>query len=160
MRAGNRGLFLDLAGTLVKMDETRQLPIDQLGNVTVELLPGVREKLAPIRGSLIFVVTNQAGVKRGRLRLEQVEAALVELDRQLGDILSGWKICPHDDGDRCGCRKPAGGMMRELADTYGVDLGASTMVGDQEIDELAARAAGIGKFVYADEFFGWNDAGN
>jgi histidinol-phosphate phosphatase family protein len=159
MTTGNRGLFLDLAGTLVKMDETRQLPIDRLGNVSVELLTGVREKLAPIRDCLIFVVTNQAGVKRGRLRLEQVEAAIVEVDRQLGDILSGWKICPHDDSDRCGCRKPAGGMMQELAGTYGVDLAASTMVGDQEIDELAARAAGIGSFVCASEFFGWDDAG-
>ena len=159
MRTGNRGLFLDLVGTLVKMDETRQLPIDRLGNVSVELLPGVREKLAPIRDCLIFVVTNQAGVTRGRLRLEQVEAAIGEVDRQLGEILSGWKICPHDDSDRCGCRKPAGGMIRELADAYGVDLAVSMMVGDQEIDELAARAAGIGSFVYASEFFESDDAG-
>ncbi len=38
---------------------------------------------------------------------------------------------------------------------YGVDLAASTMVGDQEVDELAARSARVGKFVYAADFFGW-----
>ena len=43
---GNAALFLDLAGTLVKMDETRQLPLDSRGNITIELLPGVAEKLA------------------------------------------------------------------------------------------------------------------
>ncbi len=67
--AGNIALFFDLAGTLVAMDETRQLPIDAKGNITIKLMPGVREKLDPIRDHLMFVVTNQAGVKRGRFRL-------------------------------------------------------------------------------------------
>ena len=152
--AGNRGLFCDLVGTLVKMDETRQLPLGSGGKVIIELLPGVAEKLGPIRDHLIFVVTNQAGIARGRLRMEQVEAGMTELDRQLGDILTGWQICPHDDADRCACRKPKGGIMTELAAIYGVDLAGSTMVGDQEIDAAAARAAGIGRFVWAADFFG------
>jgi phosphoglycolate phosphatase-like HAD superfamily hydrolase len=46
-------------------------------------------------------------------------------------------------------------MITLLASVHGVDLAASTMVGDQEIDALAARAAGVGKFVYAQDFFGW-----
>ena len=80
--AGNIALFCDLAGTLVAMDETRQLPVNAHGNITITLLPGVREKLAPMHDHLIFVVTNQAGIKRGRLRREKVEAAIAELDRQ------------------------------------------------------------------------------
>jgi D-glycero-D-manno-heptose 1,7-bisphosphate phosphatase len=153
---GNLGLFLDLAGTLVKMDETRQLPVDKAGNITIELLPGVAEKLGPIRDHLMFVVTNQAGIARGRLKLAKVEAALGELDRQLGDILSGWQICPHDDSAHCECRKPRGGMIIDLAEAYGVDLAGSTMVGDQEIDELAAKSAGVGRFIAAKDFFGWS----
>ncbi len=153
--AGNRGLFCDLAGTLVKMDDTRQLPLGPDGKIIVELLPGVVEKLCPIRDHLIFVVTNQAGIARGRLRIEQVEAAIAELDRQLGDILTGWQICPHDDPDHCACRKPKGGMLTELGATYGVDMAGSTMVGDQEVDAAAARAAGIGHFVFAHDFFVW-----
>jgi histidinol-phosphate phosphatase family protein len=153
--AGNIALFFDLAGTLVAMDETRQLPLDAQGNVTIKLLPGVREKLAPIHDHLMFVVTNQAGVKRGRFRLAQVEAAMAELDRQLGDILTGWQICPHDDAERCQCRKPKGGMIVELAEIHGVDLKGSTMVGDQDVDEQAARAGGVGRFIYAAEFFDW-----
>jgi len=153
---GNMGLFLDLAGTLVKMDETRQLPVDKAGNITIELMPGVAEKLGPIRDHLMFVVTNQAGIARGRLKLAKVEAALSDLDTRLGDILSGWQICPHDDSAGCECRKPRGGMILELAEAYGVDLAISTMVGDQEIDELAAKSAGVGKFISAKEFFGWS----
>ncbi len=153
--SGNRGLFLDLVGTLVRMDETRQLPLGRSGEILLELMPGVVEKLDPIRDHLIFVVSNQAGIKRGRLRAEAVEAAMRTLDERLGGILTGWQFCPHDDDDRCECRKPRGGMIRELAQMYGVDLPTSTMVGDQEIDAEAARAAGLGHFVYAKDFFGW-----
>jgi D-glycero-D-manno-heptose 1,7-bisphosphate phosphatase len=152
---GNRGLFLDLVGTLVAMDETRQLPLVD-GKIALRLLPGVAEKLAPIRDHLIFVVSNQAGIKRGRLTLDAVEDAMRELDGMLGEILTGWQICPHDDADRCECRKPKGGMITELAQMYGVDLAISTMVGDQEIDAAAATAAGVGRFVQAKDFFGWS----
>lgn len=153
--AGNMGLFCDLAGTLVKMDETRQLPIDARGNILIELLPRVKATLVPMRDHLIFVVTNQAGVKRGRFTLAQVEAAMAELDRQLDGILTAWQICPHDDADECECRKPKDGMITELAAVHGVDLKASTMVGDQEVDAAAARAAGVGTFAWARDFFGW-----
>jgi histidinol-phosphate phosphatase family protein len=152
---GNAALFFDLGGTLIKLNEQRSLPLDTAGKVIVELLPGVAAKLAPIHDHLFFVVTNQAGINRGWFPMEAVEAALAELDRQLGDILTAWQICPHTDDDRCECRKPKGGMITELAELYGVDLAASTMVGDQEVDELAARAARVGKFVYAADFFGW-----
>lgn len=153
--AGNRGLFCDLAGTLVRMDETRQLPLGPDGRIVIELMPGVAEKLAPIRDHLIFVVTNQAGIARGRLTMAQVEDAIAELDTILGGILSGWQICPHDDADQCACRKPKGGMLTELGATFGVDMAGSTMVGDQEVDAAAARAAGVGHFVWGHDFFAW-----
>ncbi|MGH7880521.1 MAG: HAD hydrolase-like protein, partial [Candidatus Binataceae bacterium] len=82
-----------------------------------------------------------------------VEAALSDLDCQLDGILTAWEICSHDDADNCACRKPKGGMISSLASIHGVDLAASTMVGDQEIDAQAAAAAGVGNFVYAAEFF-------
>ncbi|MGO9060706.1 MAG: HAD-IIIA family hydrolase [Candidatus Binataceae bacterium] len=151
--AGNIGLFCDLGGTLVKLDENRDLPADARGNVKLELLPGVADKLRPLRDNLIFIVTNQRGIKRGRFTREQVETAIAELDRQLGGILTAWEICPHGPEDGCGCRKPAPGMVQELAAVHGVDLAASTLVGDQDVDEQCARAAGVGRFVYAEEFF-------
>jgi histidinol-phosphate phosphatase family protein len=154
--AGNMGLFCDLGGTLIELDENRDLPADRHGNTIVKLLPAVAETLRPIRDHLIFIVTNQRGIKRGRFTREQVEAGIAELDRQLGGILTAWEICPHGPEDGCGCRKPAPGMVTELAATYGVDLAASTMVGDQEVDEQCARAAGVGRFVYASDFFKWS----
>jgi D-glycero-D-manno-heptose 1,7-bisphosphate phosphatase len=152
---GNAALFLDLVGTLVRFDDSRAVMRDARGNLIIELLPNVAEKLAPMRDHLILIVTNQAGIKRGWFTREQVEAGLRELDRRLGDIVTAWEVCPHDDADNCDCRKPRPGMVLELARMYGVDLKASTMVGDQAVDEQAAREAGVGRFIYAAEFFGW-----
>lgn len=152
--AGNIALFFDLTGTLVAMDDTLQLPLEN-GKVRVTLLANVREKIAPMRDHLIFVITNQSGIKRGRLTAAQVEDAIGELDHQLGDILTASRVCPHDDADGCNCRKPKGAMITDLAELYGVDLAGSTAIGDQEVDEQAARAAGVGKFLYAKDFFAW-----
>ncbi len=151
--AGNIGLFCDLGGTLVELDENRDLPADSRGNISIKLLPNVADTLRPLRDHLIFIVTNQRGIKRGRFTRQQVEAAIAETDRQLGGILTAWEICPHGPEDGCGCRKPAAGMVTELAQAYGVDLANSTMVGDQAVDEQCAKAAGVGRFVYAAEFF-------
>ena len=152
---GNAALFFDLGGTLVKLNESREIPLDRDGNIVIELLPYVSEKLRPMHDYLMFVVTNQAGITRGRLKAEKVEAALAQLDHQLGDILTGWQICPHTDDDNCECRKPKGGMITELAELYGVDLDSSTMIGDQEVDRQAGEAAGVAKFVFAEDFFSW-----
>ena len=72
--------------------------------------------------------------------MEQIEKAITDVDHRLGGILTGWQICPHDDADGCACRKPKPGMIKELAELYGVDLKISTMVGDQPVDEHASIA--------------------
>src|SRR6202046_205545 len=98
---GNAALFFDLGGTLVRLNESREIPLDPNGNIVIELLPNVAEKLRPMHDYLMFVVTNQAGITRGRLTAEEVEAALVQLDSQLGDILTGWQGGPHTDAHNC-----------------------------------------------------------
>src|SRR5260370_1652453 len=125
---GNAALFFDLGGTLVKLNETRSLPLDAKGNVIVELLPNVAEKLRPMHDHLMFVVTNQAGISRGWFKSEAVEAALKELDHKLGDILTPWLVCPHVDDDKCGCRNPKAALITDLAGFSDADLASSTQV--------------------------------
>ena len=147
-------LFCDLAGTLVRLDEQRELPLDSAGNIQLDLLPGVADKLRAVSRTMpIFIVTNQSAISRGRFTRVALEAALTELNRRLGYIVSGWKVCPHRDGDGCQCRKPAPGMVLKLAEEHSLDLASSTMVGDQEVDERCAKAAGVGRFYYAAAFF-------
>jgi D-glycero-D-manno-heptose 1,7-bisphosphate phosphatase len=51
-------------------------------------------------------------------------------------------VCPHSDEARCGCRKPAPGMLLTAAKDLGLDLGSSFMVGDRWRDIEAGRRAG------------------
>jgi hypothetical protein len=46
-------------------------------------------------------------------------------------------------------------MFLELASRYGVDLVGSLHVGDSDKDREAAARAGVGRFVWAHDFFGW-----
>ncbi|HZJ73071.1 MAG TPA: HAD hydrolase-like protein, partial [Planctomycetota bacterium] len=64
---------------------------------------------------------------------------------------------PHEGADACVCRKPKPALFFELAGTYGVDLAASTHVGDSVKDRDAAAAAGVGTFVWPRQFFGWQE---
>jgi D-glycero-D-manno-heptose 1,7-bisphosphate phosphatase len=44
--------------------------------------------------------------------------------------LDDLRICMHDDGDGCPCRKPKPGMVLDLARHWQIDLGRSYLVGD------------------------------
>lgn len=63
--------------------------------------------------------------------------------------LAGW-ACPFRDSPY---RKPRPGMLLGLADKHFVDLARSTMVGDAESDRACADAAGVGRFLWARDFF-------
>ena len=72
--------------------------------------------------------------------MEVVEA----LNRALAARLpiDDFRVCPHDDPDRCGCRKPAPGLLTEAASEHGIDLEASVMIGDRWRDVEAGQRAG------------------
>lgn len=150
-----RALFLDWGGTLAQLRDHRTL-VDAHGHPVLQ--PGVVETLARVRGDYdaCFIVSNQARVARGEIAADEVLRRFAWTNERLGRPFTAWRICPHEDADRCVCRKPHPGMFLELAGRYGVDLGASTHVGDSEKDRDAARAAGIGRFVWAGAFFGWS----
>jgi D-glycero-D-manno-heptose 1,7-bisphosphate phosphatase len=91
-------------------------------------------------GLLLVVVTNQPDIARGHQTLEAVEAINNELRRRLP--LDDVRVCPHDDKDSCGCRKPAPGLLIEGAAEWNIDLGQSVMVGDRWRDVEAGKRAG------------------
>src|SRR6202008_4433059 len=93
----------------------------------------------------VIVVTNQRCVAKGLIaiaELEEIHARMRESLARLGATLDGVYYCPHDYQSQCKCRKPAPGMLLEAAQTLGLDLGSSWMVGDSDIDIQAGRSAG------------------
>jgi D-glycero-D-manno-heptose 1,7-bisphosphate phosphatase len=151
---GRRGLFVDWGGTLVRLADGRTA-LDAAGNPVIQ--DNVAETMARARTQFdaCFIVSNQARVGRGEISEAEVRRRFAWLDARLGRPFTDWRLCPHDDADGCGCRKPRPGMFLELAAAHAVDLPASTHVGDSDRDRDGARAAGIGTFVRARDFFSW-----
>jgi D-glycero-D-manno-heptose 1,7-bisphosphate phosphatase len=143
-----RAVFLDRDGTLVEEVPYLHDPAQ------LALLPGVAGALAALgaAGFALVVATNQAGVARGYYD----EAAVARVHRRLrallaagGSRLDAVLYCPHHpDGTvaayavACRCRKPAPGMLEAAAERFGLDLGASYLIGNHPSDVGAALAAG------------------
>lgn len=108
----------------------------------MEILPGVAEALQRLRdaGFLNIVVTNQPDVATGKQRREVVEAMHSQLSAVLA--IDAVEVCYHVDADGCACRKPKPGMLLKAAADHGIDLGASSLVGDRWRDVGAAQSAG------------------
>ena len=109
----------------------------------VVVMPGAREAVARLRGAgvAMAVVSNQSGVGRGVLRVEQVEAVNRRVEELLGPM-GPWMVCLHGPGDGCRCRKPGPGLIEAAARALGVDARDCVVIGDIGADVEAARAAG------------------
>lgn len=105
--------------------------------------PGARAALDRLRrrGLRIGAVSNQSGVARGLLSLEQVARVNARIEELVGPIET-WAICPHAPDDGCGCRKPRPGLVVAAAARLGVPPDRCAVVGDIGADVQAAAAAG------------------
>ncbi|MFI9201151.1 D-glycero-alpha-D-manno-heptose-1,7-bisphosphate 7-phosphatase [Streptomyces sp. NPDC053048] len=138
----NRGrapaaVLFDRDGTLVEDvpyngDPRRVVPV-----------AGARTALALLRrhGVRTGVVTNQSGVARGLLTMDQVRGVNARVERLLGPF-DVWAVCPHGPDDGCPCRKPAPGLVLAAARELGLAPGRCAVVGDIGSDMAAAAAAG------------------
>jgi D-glycero-D-manno-heptose 1,7-bisphosphate phosphatase len=109
----------------------------------VRPMPGARDALERLRGMGVplGVVTNQSGVARGLISVD----ALTDVNGRVEELLGPfdvWAVCPHDEGEGCGCRKPAPGLVLRAAAVLGVDVRDCVVIGDIGRDMEAARAAG------------------
>jgi D-glycero-D-manno-heptose 1,7-bisphosphate phosphatase len=141
-------VFIDRDGTLT----------EEVGYVNhpsrLRLLPRSAEAVRRLNqaGVAAVVATNQAGVARGYFSedvLHAVNAALVAQLEQAGARLDGLYVCLHHPSEgvapyraACECRKPQPGLLLRAAEELGLDLAASTMVGDKASDLEPGRRVG------------------
>ena len=133
----SRAVFIDKDGTLVE-----NLPYN-VDPARIALARGASECVAALaaHGYRIFVVSNQPGVGLGLFPQEKLKGVEARLKRLL-PALEGFYWCPHAPEARCGCRKPAPGMLERAAREHGVELAQSWMIGDILDDVEAGRRAG------------------
>ena len=142
----NRALFLDRDGIL---DELVFYPSHHeweapRGVGDVRMVEGIREPLQRLvdAGWLLFIVTNQPNLAKGKATLDELLAVHDFVVRSLGVPIAKSYQCFHQASDRCICRKPSPHFLHEAAREFDVDLTRSWMVGDQDSDLLCGRNAG------------------
>ena len=140
--AQRRAVFLDRDGVLNRATVVEGVPHPPASLAELELLPGVEDACRRLHeaGLLLIVVTNQPDIARGTQTIDEVDAINRELAARLP--LDEFRVCPHDDPDQCGCRKPAPGMLLDASREHGIELAKSVMVGDRWRDVEAGKRAG------------------
>jgi D-glycero-D-manno-heptose 1,7-bisphosphate phosphatase len=139
--SGRPAVFFDRDGTLMEEANYCGDP------AKVKVYPGVSAALRELRraGFLNLIVTNQSGIARGLITESQYYAVQSELLRQIGeDLIEGSYFCADAPDTPSLRRKPAPGMLLEASAQFGIELGASYMVGDKASDIECGRRAGAG----------------
>jgi D-glycero-D-manno-heptose 1,7-bisphosphate phosphatase len=138
-----RALFLDRDGILDELVQYEEFEAPRtIGDL--RMIEGVS---APLRrfaeaGWLLFIVTNQPNVAKGKATREDVVEVNDAVVRALEVPVARSYICFHQAEDLCACRKPSPYFLREAAREFELDLAQSWMVGDQDSDLLCGRNAG------------------
>ena len=96
-------------------------------------------------GYRLAVATNQSGLGRGLLTLDDLNAMHQRLhDRmaELGGQVDAIFFCPHGPEEQCPCRKPRPGLMFAIRERFGVALTDVVVIGDSLRDLESAWAVG------------------
>lgn len=151
MSKKHSALFFDRDGVLNKdTGYTHKLSDLEFYEDTIDTLQAVAKS-----DYKIFIITNQPGIGIG-LFSEEDYFNFEKIFSDKLDILSDNTIridkvyhCPHhpEKGKgsykiKCGCRKPAPGMLLQADKDFGIDFSSSYLIGDKRSDIMAGKAAG------------------
>jgi D-glycero-D-manno-heptose 1,7-bisphosphate phosphatase len=135
-------VFFERDGVLNKAPTKSQ---SQISPLTLDDFQINEDAIAPLHelkeaGLILLATTNQPGLSRGSQSRRELDLMHGLLQHRLGlhDVL----ICPHDEMDRCPCRKPKPGLLTEAAFKWYLDLDHSFVVSDKWQDAQAAHIRG------------------
>src|SRR5213592_625229 len=137
-----RAIFIERDAIL---NEVRIGPKQQISPLTMEEFKIIQAAEPALRrlkaaGFVLIATTNQPGLSRGYQSRRELDR-MHELLRKtfcLDEIL----VCPHDETDRCPCRKPKPGLIIEAGFKWHLHLDHSFVISDKWQDAEAARIAG------------------
>jgi D-glycero-D-manno-heptose 1,7-bisphosphate phosphatase len=136
------GVFIERDGVLNQGKLERQQQVSPLTleefRLNLDTVPLLKKLKAA--GYMLIVTTNQPGISRGYQNRRELDRMHDLLRRSLpiDDIFT----CPHDESDRCPCRKPKPGLLVEAGFKWHIDLDRSFVISDKWQDAEAARTAG------------------
>jgi D-glycero-D-manno-heptose 1,7-bisphosphate phosphatase len=135
-------VFIERDGVLNQVRVERQHPVSPATLEEFKVNPVAAALVQKLKAAGLIVIgtTNQPGVSRGYVsrreldRMHDVLCRAVKLD----DLL----VCPHDETDRCSCRKPKPGLFIEAGFKWHLDLDRCFVISDKWQDSEAAWAVG------------------
>lgn len=142
--SGQKYIFLDRDGTL-NVRPPRACYVERPQDFV--WLAGAKEAVKQLNdaGYRVLVVSNQPGIARGRMTEEMLLAVHQKMHRDLAEIgacIEKVYYCPHNWDEGCACRKPKPGMFYQAQKEYSLNLTQCAMIGDDERDMQAGKAAG------------------
>lgn len=135
-------VFLDRDGVLNESEVRDGKPYAPRLATEFRLYPEAARDVQQLRdaGYLVIVVTNQPDVGNGLADQAEIEAMHAQLRAAVP--VDGIEVCYASQKDNSPRRKPAPGMLFDAAQTWDIDLAASTIIGDRWSDIEAGKAAG------------------
>ena len=95
-------------------------------------------------GYLLIVITNQAGIAKGRYVKEDMDKCHDHFQEQSGGLISKFYYAPgHPDYSESLSRKPDSLLFEKAMAKFNIDPTKSWMVGDKERDIVPAKKWGI-----------------
>jgi D-glycero-D-manno-heptose 1,7-bisphosphate phosphatase len=134
-------VFLDRDGTICE-------EMGYLNHISrVHVFPQAAKALRQLNraGLPVIIVTNQSGVSREIFPESLIGAVHERIAKELaaaGARVDAFYYCTHTKADRCECRKPLPGLLRQASREHGIELGKSFVVGDRYGDVQLAHAGG------------------
>lgn len=136
-----KAVFLDRDGTVIRdmvyLNDPNQIYFFDESYAALSMLHNA--------GYLLILVTNQSGVARGLVQIEnlhKINEIVVDTYAKHNIPIAAVYYCPHPVDGGCSCRKPKPGMLLDAAKKFDIDLKNSWMVGDRLTDVDAGLAAG------------------
>jgi len=131
-----KALFIDRDGIINEDTGYPYLPEHIRFNKAVFPLckTGARKKY------LLIVITNQAGVAKGKFTEQDVTALhgwMADEFKKRGITIAGFYYCPHHPDAACNCRKPKPGMIEQAIKDFNIDVRDSFVIGDKPSDRIA-----------------------
>lgn len=118
------------------------------------IIDGVKKALNQLKkaGYLLIVITNQAGISRGRYTREQMHQCHNKLQKICGGIIDHIYYSPyHPTITESISRKPDSLMFEKAIAKFDVDSSLSWMVGDKERDLIPATKMGLQTILVSEE---------
>lgn len=140
----NKALILDYDDTLRESTGKHGFPTMPDEQV---ILPGRREVLKEYKdkGYLLLGVSNQSGIARKQLTMEDAIACFEKTNELLGFDID-YVFCPHNVPPTCYCRKPQSGLGVHLIEKHKLNPKDCIFVGDQTTDKTFAERLGFRYF--------------